>query len=196
MSQNEHHSEETKLKMAEVLKELVKEKPFSKITVGEIVEKCRINRNTFYYHFENTHDLLFWVYNQEIKNIISSYQNANATLPQAMVFILDYIDQNKSFIDTVIESLGEKDLVNLFERNLRELTAGLLEYYLQKNSLTVSEDFLSFLVFNYTSVLSTQIIWYMKYNDSLDRKKFLSYLETAASVSMEASLKAGALKGL
>lgn len=33
--------------------ELLEEKPLSKITVKDIVERCQINRNTFYYHFQD-----------------------------------------------------------------------------------------------------------------------------------------------
>lgn len=33
--------------------ELLEEKPLSKITVKDIVERCQINRNTFYYHFRD-----------------------------------------------------------------------------------------------------------------------------------------------
>ena len=52
MSNNTNLSE-TKLQMAEALKRLIKDRPFSKITVQDIVTECNINRNTFYYHFEN-----------------------------------------------------------------------------------------------------------------------------------------------
>ncbi len=50
----------TKQAMAESLKKLMQKKPLSKITVNEIITDCDINRNTFYYHFENIYDLLKW----------------------------------------------------------------------------------------------------------------------------------------
>lgn len=31
--------------------ELLEEKPYNKITVQDIVNRCQVNRNTFYYHF-------------------------------------------------------------------------------------------------------------------------------------------------
>ena len=40
-------------KFATVLKEKMKEKPFSKITVSELIADCGVNRKTFYYHFQN-----------------------------------------------------------------------------------------------------------------------------------------------
>ena len=36
----------------QTLTELMNEKPLSKITVKDIVERCGVNRNTFYYHFQ------------------------------------------------------------------------------------------------------------------------------------------------
>lgn len=32
--------------------ELLEEKPYKKITVKDIVDRCQVNRNTFYYHFD------------------------------------------------------------------------------------------------------------------------------------------------
>ena len=37
--------------------QLLDEKPYNKITVQNIVERCQVNRNTFYYHFQNIQDL-------------------------------------------------------------------------------------------------------------------------------------------
>ncbi len=46
---------------------LLREKPYTEITVRDIVERCGINRNTFYYHFEGIPELLIsslehWAY--------------------------------------------------------------------------------------------------------------------------------------
>lgn len=40
----------TKEIIAKTFTELLDEKPMSKITVKDIVERCGVNRNTFYYH--------------------------------------------------------------------------------------------------------------------------------------------------
>ena len=37
--------------------QLLEEKPFNKITVQNIVERCALNRNTFYYHFQDIPNL-------------------------------------------------------------------------------------------------------------------------------------------
>ena len=47
----------TELLIAAAFDRLLEEKPLTKITVKEIVERCGINRNTFYYHFREIPDL-------------------------------------------------------------------------------------------------------------------------------------------
>lgn len=37
---------------------LLEERPFAKITVKAVVERCGVNRNTFYYHFQDLRALL------------------------------------------------------------------------------------------------------------------------------------------
>ena len=47
----------TKEIIAKTFTELLDEKPMSKITVKDIVERCGVNRNTFYYHFKDIPDV-------------------------------------------------------------------------------------------------------------------------------------------
>ena len=48
----------TEVLIANAFYALLEEKPLSKITVREIVERCGVNRNTFYYHFRDIPALL------------------------------------------------------------------------------------------------------------------------------------------
>lgn len=43
----------TKQVLCETFWQLLEEMPYSKITVKEIVDRCHVNRNTFYYHFQD-----------------------------------------------------------------------------------------------------------------------------------------------
>ena len=48
----------TKKAIVESFLKLLKEKPVEKITIKDIVEDCGINRNTFYYHFDDIPSLM------------------------------------------------------------------------------------------------------------------------------------------
>ena len=56
----------TKRAIIDSLKELTKTKTFDKISVKDISEGCGINRQTFYYHFEDKFILLKWIYEKEL----------------------------------------------------------------------------------------------------------------------------------
>jgi probable dihydroxyacetone kinase regulator len=73
----------TKKALASGLKELTKKKSFDKITVHDIAEICSLNRQTFYYHFQDKYELLNWIYyNEAISLIIDdlNYNNWDAKL--------------------------------------------------------------------------------------------------------------------
>ena len=48
----------TKKAIKETFVELLEEHPLSDITIKDIVEKCGINRNSFYYHYHDLPDLI------------------------------------------------------------------------------------------------------------------------------------------
>ena len=51
----------TKEIIAKTFTEILDEKPMSKVTVRDIVERCGVNRNTFYYHFRDIPDVVEFV---------------------------------------------------------------------------------------------------------------------------------------
>ena len=48
----------TKKAIALSAKELTKEKPYDKISISDIADRCGIKRQTFYYHFQDKYELL------------------------------------------------------------------------------------------------------------------------------------------
>ena len=193
---NDLQSSETKLKMAEALKKLVNYKTFSKITVGDIITECGLNRNSFYYHFENMYDLLYWTYDQEIQNIVAAFQNANAEYTQSFEFILSYIDQNINLCQAAYESLGENDLENMIERDLKIFLTVSVAHITDELKIEISEDYKNFLIFNFSPMVRFQIVWYIKYNDKLDKPRFLEYIKTTFYNSLTAAIIAAGKKGL
>ena len=55
-------SSSTKEALGAALKKMMAIKPIDKITVKDLAEICNVNRQTFYYHFDDVYDLLEWVF--------------------------------------------------------------------------------------------------------------------------------------
>ena len=68
------------------------EKPFGKITVKDITDRCGINRNTFYYHYQDIPALLEEICQNQVEDIISKYPTLNSIedcLDAAMQSVLE-----------------------------------------------------------------------------------------------------------
>ncbi|MBQ8236762.1 MAG: TetR family transcriptional regulator [Oscillospiraceae bacterium] len=54
----------TKQRIAAALRQLMNEKPFDKITVRNLMDATNMKRQSFYYHFRDTRDVLMWICRQ------------------------------------------------------------------------------------------------------------------------------------
>lgn len=55
--------------------ELLEEKSYNKITVQDIVNRCQVNRNTFYYHFQDIPALMEESIKEWMEDVIHRYGN-------------------------------------------------------------------------------------------------------------------------
>lgn len=77
----------TKDAIIEAFWELLDERPFNKITVKDIVDRCQINRNTFYYHFHDIPELMESTIKQEADYIIQNNSQFGSHLDCLKPFI-------------------------------------------------------------------------------------------------------------
>ena len=80
----------TKKAIAYGLKELTKKKSFDKITIQDITESCGLNRQTFYYHFQDKYELADWIYYNEAITIIIddlTYENWDVKVCQMLTLM-------------------------------------------------------------------------------------------------------------
>lgn len=121
----------TKRALAESLKKLMRAKPFSKITVTEIVNDCGVNRKTFYYHFEDIYALLRWIFEEEAVNIIRKFYLLN-DYDEAIEFIYEYISENKDLLRNAYDAFGSVELSSFFHMSFVGLNESLIESVEQK----------------------------------------------------------------
>ena len=63
-------SQITKRALEQSLKNLLLQKPLTKITVSDITDDCGVNRMTFYYHFKDIYDLIEWSFLEDAKRAL------------------------------------------------------------------------------------------------------------------------------
>lgn len=109
----------TKQVLADALKELLTTHTFSKIKVNDIVEHCGINRQTFYYHFDDKYDLVNWIFFTEIfSNLQQEYSSIEW---DTILKLCEYFYQNLAFYRRVLLEDGPNSFTAYFGTLLRPL---------------------------------------------------------------------------
>lgn len=69
--------ERTRSAIIRAFGQLLDEKPMNKITVKDIVERCGINRNTFYYHFQDIPALFQRMMEEKVDQLLQNHFQAS-----------------------------------------------------------------------------------------------------------------------
>ena len=77
---------------------LLTERPISQITVKDIVEDCGVNRNSFYYHFQDIPSLLEEIIVEMTAKVIETLPE-ESTFEEKVTAALEEINSNKRMID-------------------------------------------------------------------------------------------------
>lgn len=118
------NSQLTEKALADALKELMITRSINKITVKEVTDVCGVTRRTFYNHFNDTYELLGWIYEHEVIEELDKYYNLNEWR-KAMKIILQYTIENKEICINTFNSLVreylEGFLYNIFSKVLKSI---------------------------------------------------------------------------
>lgn len=104
----------TKQKIAAALRQLMTERPFEKITVQNLMDVTQMKRQSFYYHFQDTRDVLQWICRQELFVPLSQSQ-----LPFVdwVMKALTLLDSDRRFYRRVLKA-SQEDFIREFEQNV------------------------------------------------------------------------------
>lgn len=94
--------------IADAAKTLVIDENVKKLTVKDIVEKCHITRQTFYYHFEDIPHLLQWILEQEIREMHDSARSKDSMEERLRYFFTMAVQLTPYIRKTMESSYGEE----------------------------------------------------------------------------------------
>ena len=115
----------TKKIIAYSLKDLMKTKDFQKISIKEIMEQADYRRQTFYDHFADKYELLDWIYQQEITEIIEhfiSYEHWTKIIPR----MLHYFEKNLKFYEKALLITENNSFDTCFSNQIQRFIKSIL----------------------------------------------------------------------
>lgn len=107
--------------------ELLEQRPLKDITVKDIVETCGINRNSFYYHFQDLPALIEEIVKEQAQDIIAAYPSVNSIV-ECFDAVTAFASQRKRAILHIYRSVSRE----VFERNLMMVC----EYFVRSYAAT------------------------------------------------------------
>ncbi|MCI8994951.1 MAG: TetR family transcriptional regulator [Lachnospiraceae bacterium] len=116
----------TKMAIMESFIRLLNEKPLDKITVKEIVDDCGINRNTFYYHFEDIHALLVYILDAEAEKVIKEHASVES-LEEGFIAAAHFALENKRAVYHIYYSVSREELERYLNSIVQEVMERLAE---------------------------------------------------------------------
>ena len=128
-------SDLTKRALEQSLKNLLLQKPLSKITISDIADDCGINRMTFYYHFKDIYDLVEWVCMEDAKKALADNKTYE-TWQQGFVRI--FVQENRAFILNVYRSISREQVENYLYKLTYQLLIGVVHE--QAAGMSVREE--------------------------------------------------------
>ena len=108
----------TKESLGAALKQMLTVKPIDKITVKDLVEICGVNRQTFYYHFDDVYDLLEWVFEEDANRVLPSEVVYEHWRDDVMMFF-KYLADNSVFALNIYNSNSRIYTLRYFKRRLQ-----------------------------------------------------------------------------
>lgn len=97
----------TKQAIKASLMKLLNERPLNKISVRDIVEDCGINRNSFYYHFQDIPSLLNEIVTDETEALIREYPSISS-LDECFRAAFQFALENKQAVMHLYHSVNRE----------------------------------------------------------------------------------------
>jgi len=128
----------TRKLLSDSLKSQMQTHEIPKITVREIVEGCGLNRQTFYYHFQDIYELLEWTIRQEMMSRMDNHKSWT-NWKDGVIEILYYMKENEKICLCAYQSVSRKLLRQFFYSDVFALFREGIELRATGHSLSPEE---------------------------------------------------------
>ena len=171
---------------------LVNKTPLDKITVKDIVEDCGVNRNTFYYYFQDIYALAEELFRVETgKSVAGEY--TYDSWAEGFLRSARFAAENKEAVGHIYNSSCRAYL----EAYLYEVTETFMKQYVEREAegLDVTDGDKTFIVHFYKHALAGLIIEWLKSGMEDDPENITQKLQVFFASSLRAALEKSARPG-
>ena len=161
--------------LSDTLKNLLRKKSLDRITVTELVSVAGVNRQTFYYNFQDIYDLLEWTIDREALiafEDITDYEKWKTWL----VNVFKYFQKNKRMIHNVFQPLARPVIERYLQTCFEPVIDKVIRFYKRKyvETKNLSEKDLKFIVKTYTLIVIGLVFEWVDNEITEDAEEFIA----------------------
>jgi len=117
--------------LVDSFRELAREKPIDKITVGEITENCGYSPATFYRQFHDKYDLIAWDYARRVEEIMARTGANDYPWKQTLIDGALSFQAERAYLVNLLRNTNGHDS---FIRYMAEINYNVLRQHILKSS--------------------------------------------------------------
>lgn len=169
-------SENTRRMFADALKQALKKKRLSQITVRELVEACGVNHKTFYYHFHDIYALVRWMLERETADAVQCIR-LSADYETAIHVLLACVRKNSYMLNCLYNAIGERQFRSFFYDDFVTAVRRLISTAAEEERIMVPPAYSAFLCDFLTKALSEILLDYiMQAEHALPEDELVRYI--------------------
>lgn len=179
-------SDITKKAIAAAFKQLLLRKRLSKITVADITELCGINRQTFYYHFQDIYDLVEWICVNDTEQVLKENKTYD-TWQEGFLAVFELARKDKVFIDNIYHSVQLESLQQYLYRLVYPLLQNVVEE--KAKNYVVREEDADFIAHFYKYAFVGLLLDWIKDGMREEPKKIIERVSSVVQGTVDQSLR-------
>lgn len=181
-------SQATKEAIHLALRDLLQEKKLDDITVTEVVERCGISRQTFYYHFRDLYEVVEWRFlalSEEMQDYLIQADRNDRRL--ALELIVEKMRENKNLMLNIYRAFPRSYL----ERYLIRWSQPFLEDQIRERAqyYRISEDAVEFVIDLYSFGIASILLNWLDKGMSSGMVERLDYFHTLVEKGLDDALR-------
>ncbi len=160
---------------AEAIFELSKKYPIDKITVKQIVEESGLSLQTFYNHFKDKYDLIFWIHHFEGERMMSKFGDNSYGYDELVKDNIRFYLEHKEFMQSAFTStFGISTYTEMSSENAYRILSDYIVLHYGKDAFT--EEIAFYLKMFALSSVKMTTDW-MQHSDGLAPEQLTYYLK-------------------
>lgn len=166
----------TRLAIMNTFMDQLQYKSLDKITVKDIIENAEINRNTFYYYFNDIYDLIDQIFKEELDRFLSE-SDEDCSFYDEYLKAASIILNHKTAIVHIYHSKS-KEILNIY---IEKTCNAFIGRFVRKDAepFHLSEEGIDYITYFYSSAITAHTLRWIEQGMQSYRDEFIKIMSTS-----------------